>query len=91
MSQEWKCRECRTPLAGAAHVRLPQGIPGPTGLCLDCAEKQTEVHHSQVLRIWIPKYVQAIKTDSPVTALRREVQELRALLDQLTQPDTKER
>lgn len=81
---------CRTLLAGAAHVRLPSNLHGPCGLCLTCADREADRLHSRILHDWVPKYVASQKTDSPVQALRAEVKELRALLDQLTQPENKE-
>lgn len=90
MAAEWKCRSCRTPLAGAAHVRLPTDIHSPAALCLTCADREAAALHTRVLHEWVPRYVASIKQNSPVQALRAEVKELRALLDQLTQPDTKE-
>lgn len=90
MAQEWKCRQCNLSLAGAAHVRLPANLRGYSALCLTCADRQADKHHNHHLHEWVPAYVRSQQQDSPVMALRKEVQELRALLDQLTQPETKE-
>lgn len=81
------CRQCRTALSGIAHLRLGAYMRGGTGLCLTCTDRLMEKHHCVTLHDFVPAYRRSQAVVSETATLRREVQELRALLEQLTQPD----
>jgi hypothetical protein len=84
--REWRCRQCRTQLSGMAHVRLGAYMSGGTGLCVACVDALFSKYNVSTLHDLIPAYRRSQHVENETAALRREVGELRLLLEQVTDP-----
>lgn len=88
--QTWKCRECGTDLAGAAHLRLGNQYVGKdsTGgsskaLCLTCVDKGMAKLRTPTTHEFVPAYVRSThpgRQPGKVTALTERVRQLEELL-----------
>jgi hypothetical protein len=86
MAGELKCRECKTPLSGAAYLTMAARLAGGRSLCVTCADQHMAKFHVHTLHDFVPAYTKANRDESQVAVLRAEIQELRGLLDALTKP-----
>lgn len=85
---EWKCRNCNRSITGQAHLRLGRAMTrGSNALCITCADALQRKYKSADLTAFVPSYIRANQGErSNQAALRAELAELRALVEELTRP-----
>lgn len=78
---EWKCRECNTPVTGVAHLRLGRQMArGSNALCLTCCDKEMARRNIRTIHDLVPAYVRANSERSETAELRDRVRQLEQIL-----------
>ena len=86
MTKASSCRKCRTNLLGVSYLMIAAKLDGGGKICLVCFNRLFAESKCESVAEFVRSYIQMNKTDS-VQSLKREIRELRELLDAVTNPN----